>query len=54
MFHKASAQAIPAEHLPRPHAPDRPVPGLAHDLRLSNAGDVPSLGWRSYSLVLTT
>ena len=43
MFHKASAQAIPAEHLPRPHAPDRPVPGLAHDLRLSNAGGASTL-----------
>ena len=39
MFHKASLQAVPSEHLPAAHALRSPLPGIAHDLRLDDAGD---------------
>ena len=39
MFHKASLQAVPSEHLPAAHALRGPLPGIAHDLRLDDAGD---------------
>jgi hypothetical protein len=39
VFHKASAQAIPSEHLPAGAARDRPGPGFPRDLRLDDAGD---------------
>jgi hypothetical protein len=40
VFHRASAQAVPAEHLP-PAVRTRggPVPALPHELRLEDAGD---------------
>jgi hypothetical protein len=39
MFHKASLQAVPSEHLPAAHALRGPLPGITHDLRLDDAGD---------------
>lgn len=39
MFHKASLQAVPSEHLPAAHALRRPLPGVAPSLRLEDAGD---------------
>jgi len=39
MFHKASAQAVPAEHLPAAHTLHQPGPGLPDHLRLADAGD---------------
>ena len=39
MFHKASLQAVPSEHLPTAHALRRPLPGVAPSLRLEDAGD---------------
>jgi hypothetical protein len=39
MFHKASLQAVPFEHLPAAHALRRPLPGVAPSLRLEDAGD---------------
>ena len=39
MFHKASLQAVPSEHLPAAHALRRPLPGAAPSLRLEDAGD---------------
>jgi hypothetical protein len=39
MFHKASWQAVPSEHLPAAHALRRPLPGVAPSLRLEDAGD---------------
>jgi hypothetical protein len=39
VFHKASAQAIPSEHLPAGPARHRPGPGFPRDLRLDDAGD---------------
>jgi hypothetical protein len=38
MFHKASLQAVPSEHLPAAHALRGPLPGIGHDLRLDDAG----------------
>ena len=42
MFHKASLQAVPSEHLPAAHALRRPLPGVAPSLRLEDAGDAKS------------
>src|SRR6266566_8913423 len=39
MFHKASLQGVPSEHLPAAHALRRPLPGIPHSLRLDDAGD---------------
>ena len=39
MFHKASLQAMPSEHLPAAHALSGPLPGVAGSLRLDDAGD---------------
>jgi hypothetical protein len=39
MFHKASLQGVPSEHLPAAHALRRPLPGVPHSLRLDDAGD---------------
>jgi hypothetical protein len=39
MFHKASLQAVPAEHLPAANAMGAPLTGIAHSLRLDDAGD---------------
>jgi len=39
MFHKASLQAIPSEHLPAPRALPGPLPGIERSLRLDDAGD---------------
>src|SRR2546430_5880320 len=39
MFHKASLQGVPSEHLPAVHALRRPLPGIPHSLRLDDAGD---------------
>ncbi len=39
MFHKASLQGVPSEHLPAGHALRRPLPGIPHSLRLDDAGD---------------
>ena len=39
MFHKASWQAVPSEHLPAPHALRDPLPGIERSLRLQDAGD---------------
>ena len=38
MFHKASLQAVPSEHLPAAHALRQPLPGVAPSLRLEDAG----------------
>ena len=39
MFHTASLQAVPSEHLPAAHALRGPLPPIAHDLRLDDADD---------------
>jgi hypothetical protein len=38
LFHKASLQAVPSEHLPVAHALRHPLPGVAPSLRLEDAG----------------
>ena len=50
MFHKASLQAVPSEHLPAAHALRRPLPGVTPSLRLEDAGDAKP----AWTTLLTT